>query len=415
MKIKKLWCALLTVVYLNSSLLPVYANTTEQLKAAEQEKTSVENQLQNASNHLSGLTNKKKELENYLLDLNNQLSSLSKSLEEVQIQASQKGQELDRLKASLERAKEDEERQYEDMKLRIQYMYEQSGASYVEILLASEDFVDFLNKADAINEISRYDREKLKDYKKTKEMIAKKEKEVEKEKEEIDLLAQEKTKKQEEIEAVVLKTDEKITEYKSQITDAEAKTSAYLANLEKQKKNIVNLKQRAENEAAAQAEAIKLAEEAARVSQKANKEKTSQEKPSQSSGAVKEETVAISQVHQQTEPIAVETPSAQEKSVEAETGTQEGTYLGKFKLTAYCGCAKCCGTANKPTASGLMPTSGHTVAMAGVPFGTKLKINGVVYTVEDRGTPYGHADIFMDTHQQALQFGLQYADVYQVN
>ena len=62
-----------------------------------------------------------------------------------------------------------------------------------------------------------------------------------------------------------------------------------------------------------------------------------------------------------------------------------------------------------------MPTAGHTIAMAGVPFGTKLRINGVVYTVEDRGTPYGHVDIFMNSHSEALQFGLQYADVYQVN
>ena len=59
-----------------------------------------------------------------------------------------------------------------------------------------------------------------------------------------------------------------------------------------------------------------------------------------------------------------------------------------------------------------MPTEDHTVAMAGLPFGTQLIINGEVYTVEDRGTPYGHVDIYMNDHQQALQFGVQYADVY---
>ena len=53
--------------------------------------------------------------------------------------------------------------------------------------------------------------------------------------------------------------------------------------------------------------------------------------------------------------------------------------------------------------------------MYGVPFGTKLLINGNVYTVEDRGTPYGHVDIFFNSHSAALQFGSQWADVYQVN
>ena len=92
-----------------------------------------------------------------------------------------------------------------------------------------------------------------------------------------------------------------------------------------------------------------------------------------------------------------------------------GTYLGTFTLTGYCNCAECCGTAGNPTASGVMPTSGHTVAMGGVDFGTQLLINGTVYTVEDRGTPYGHVDIYFDSHSEALNFGLQYAEVYQLN
>ena len=92
----------------------------------------------------------------------------------------------------------------------------------------------------------------------------------------------------------------------------------------------------------------------------------------------------------------------------------EKTYLGNFTLTAYCNCADCCGRSGAPTASGVMPTSGHTVAMGGVDFGTKLLINGTVYTVEDRGTDYGHVDIFFDSHSEALEFGMTTADVYQV-
>lgn len=47
--------------------------------------------------------------------------------------------------------------------------------------------------------------------------------------------------------------------------------------------------------------------------------------------------------------------------------------------------------------------------MAGVPFGTKLVIGGLIYTVEDRGTPYGHVDIYMNSHTDATNFGVQYA------
>ena len=92
-----------------------------------------------------------------------------------------------------------------------------------------------------------------------------------------------------------------------------------------------------------------------------------------------------------------------------------GEYLGNFKLTAYCKCSKCCGKwAGSPTASGVQPTQGRTVAMGGVSFGTKLLINGNVYTVEDRGTPYGHVDIYFNSHSDADAFGLKYAEVYRV-
>ena len=110
----------------------------------------------------------------------------------------------------------------------------------------------------------------------------------------------------------------------------------------------------------------------------------------------------------ETEP---EAPSDTDGSSDS-SGSSQGTYLGNFMLTAYCNCAQCCGTAGNATASGVMPSAGHTVAMAGVPFGTQLLINGTVYTVEDLGTPYGHVDIYFGSHEEALSFGLQYADVY---
>ena len=113
---------------------------------------------------------------------------------------------------------------------------------------------------------------------------------------------------------------------------------------------------------------------------------------------------------------AEDTSSDSSDSSSSDSGSSsQGTYLGNFMLTGYCNCAQCCGTAGNLTASGTVPTAGRTVAMAGVPFGTQLLINGNVYTVEDLGTPYGHVDIFFDNHSDALSFGLQSAEVYQLN
>ena len=107
--------------------------------------------------------------------------------------------------------------------------------------------------------------------------------------------------------------------------------------------------------------------------------------------------------------------SSENVSESGSSSSSQGTYLGNFTLTAYCNCAQCCGTAGNLTASGTVPAAGRTVAMAGVPFGTQLLINGNVYTVEDLGTPYGHVDIFFNSHSEALAFGLQSAEVYRLN
>lgn len=90
-------------------------------------------------------------------------------------------------------------------------------------------------------------------------------------------------------------------------------------------------------------------------------------------------------------------------------------YLGEWTITAYCGCAECCGSWGNATASGEPPISGHTVACNSLPFYTQVMIDGVTYTVEDTGsTPYGDAwiDIYFDTHEEALAYGEHVTSVY---
>ena len=99
----------------------------------------------------------------------------------------------------------------------------------------------------------------------------------------------------------------------------------------------------------------------------------------------------------------------------AQYTSSTGTYQGQFLLTGYCPCAICCGKTNGITASGTLATSNHTIAAdSRYSFGTQLVINGQVYTVEDRGGAItgNHIDIFFNSHQEALNFGKQYADVY---
>lgn len=90
--------------------------------------------------------------------------------------------------------------------------------------------------------------------------------------------------------------------------------------------------------------------------------------------------------------------------------------MGEFKITAYCTCAKCCGKSDGITASGTKATAGRTVAVdpTVIPYGTKIIINGHTYVAEDTGGAINgnRIDICVGSHEEALNFGVQYANVY---
>lgn len=92
--------------------------------------------------------------------------------------------------------------------------------------------------------------------------------------------------------------------------------------------------------------------------------------------------------------------------------------LGSFKATAYCPCARCCGRAGARTCTGTVPRANHTISVDPrvVPMGSKLLIDGVVYTAEDQGSGVNgnKVDIFFNSHQEALRYGVKKVQVYLV-
>lgn len=88
-----------------------------------------------------------------------------------------------------------------------------------------------------------------------------------------------------------------------------------------------------------------------------------------------------------------------------------------YKITAYCSCSKCCGKKTGRTASGTKATAGRTVAASNFKFGTKLKINGKTYVVEDRGGAVkgNKIDVYMNSHSAALAWGVKYLPVEVLN
>lgn len=456
--------AAVSVLITGGSVSVHAASTQEQIEAVQEGKAQSESELAETQERIMDLEGQRGGLEGYLSELSQQYEDLSAGLEELTGKAKQKQKELKLVKKELKRAKEKEKEQYENMKIRISYMYENSKGNLLTSLLSADSFTDLLTRAENFMQISKYDREMLKKYEQTKEKVADQKTAIKVEQEAIAQLQAESAEKRQEVEALAASTQEEISFYSEQIGRAEGEAADLLELVNEQSAELASLMDKAEEEAeaarkAAEAELARQQEEEARLAQaaeqspdveveidpevsleasaQASPEETLQEGDGEDQTAVGEGDLeaavgeAVEGTADQEEgetagsedtPEAAVTPeaAAQPEPTQAAdttgTGNSAGTYLGDFTLTAYCNCSKCCGSwSGGGTASGTVPTAGRTVAMGGIPFGTKLLINGNVYTVEDRGTGYGHVDIYMDSHSAALQFGSQKAAVYQLN
>lgn len=398
-----LLAGLLTV---SGSATAYAASADAQIADIQAQKSEAEASLAQAQGNISSLEGRKQELEGYLAELNTQYDELTSSISQLSIQAAQKEDELKDLKLELRAAQKTSEKQYEAMKKRIVYMYENGGASMLELLLSSKDLGEFMNRAENISQLSQYDREMLTKYEELQKGIEEQKARLEEEAEAVnDLLAESSAKKQE-VQAMVSSTNESISSYISQISASQEEADALAAQISSADNSIYNLMQQAEAERAA----------AEQETYEETSGETYEEASGEAADSYEEDSAAEEESNLDTGSVEASEQESYEDTASESTGgdSGQGTYLGNFVLTAYCNCAQCCGTAGNATASGTMPSAGRTVAMAGVPFGTQLLINGNVYTVEDLGTPYGHVDIYFGSHSEALNFGLQYADVYQL-
>ena len=131
---------------------------------------------------------------------------------------------------------------------------------------------------------------------------------------------------------------------------------------------------------------------------------------------VKNETKAKIETQPQPEGETKPTEEPESESESESESEPELKSLGRFKLTAYCACSKCCGKSDGITASGTKAKQGRTIAVDPklIPYGTKVVINGRTYVAEDCGgsIKQNRIDVFFNSHKDALNFGIQHAEVF---
>jgi spore germination cell wall hydrolase CwlJ-like protein len=232
--------------------MPVHAETTlERLQKAKEEKEQTENAKESKENQKQSLQITKNSLIGQLSSLNDELAQVSTNLEGIESDISAKEQDIEDTQAALDEAISVQDAQYENMKLRIKYMYENGGTSgYVSVLLSSESFADFLNKSDYIDRVNQYDQKMLEQFKQTRKDVEEKKAQLESELEDLNDLKAEAEAEKMKVSSLVIQTSNNVSSYSSQIAEAEATIDALSSVISAQDENIAALQKQYEEELA---------------------------------------------------------------------------------------------------------------------------------------------------------------------
>lgn len=226
------------------------AASTKSLQEAQDEKAQLEKALKEAQSTIEDLRDSKGDIESKVTELNQQLIDISARITDLEDQLTAKSEDIQETKDELAGAKEREAQQYADMKVRIQFMYENGQTSYLEALLSSRNISEFLNSADYIAQIQSYDRQKLTEYQDTVESIVNLEAQLEQEYTDLEALKSTVESNKATVAAMMRQKESELADISGDIEDAQSDADYYAAEIQAQEELIAAIK-RAEAEKAA--------------------------------------------------------------------------------------------------------------------------------------------------------------------
>lgn len=176
------------------------------------------------------------DLQNELSGLNSELADLSKELDSILKKMDETTSKIEQTKFELSNAKWKEKAQYDSMKTRIKYIYENGSTSFIEMLFSASSMADLLNKADFITAMSEYDKQLLDTFTETKNTVAEKEKELQNEQASLLALKTELAKKEADLTNKISSTSGELAKYSAKLEKAKEQAKAAQEALDKEVK-----------------------------------------------------------------------------------------------------------------------------------------------------------------------------------
>ncbi len=266
---KRIVAAVLAGTLFLGSITTTYASRMEE---AKDKKEQAQQQLEEVNREINAIHEAQNELQAEMDAYDEALMALLTDLSLLEEDIAHKQEEIDQAEADLEAAKIRAAEQYEAMKLRIQYMYENGDASVWTAVSGASGMSDVLNRVEYVNSVYDYDRAQLVAYKETVQQIEELTVQLDKEMAVMEELEENLTEQQNELEILIAEGNALMGDLNSEMAQASSLAKQYAQTIKQQnqiiaaeEERIAREKAEAEARARAEAEARAKAEAEARA------------------------------------------------------------------------------------------------------------------------------------------------------
>jgi murein DD-endopeptidase MepM/ murein hydrolase activator NlpD len=185
MNLKRLkpWAALLAVIIMIIAASPATAANIDDLRKKQKD---ISSQIENLKQNINRVNNSKKTVVDEIAELERQLVAAQKELDDAEARLRETQAKLANTTEQLKQAEERVEEQKDDLNIRMRTLYKTGPVDYIEVILASSSFSDFLTRLDLVKRIIEADKSLFMEFKARQEEVASKKAELEEQKRLID-------------------------------------------------------------------------------------------------------------------------------------------------------------------------------------------------------------------------------------
>lgn len=213
--------------YINSGLEKVYAKTKKQ-KDAEKKKSQAEQDLKDKKNEINGLKGQQQITADDIKNKSAKLDEILAAQKKLQTDITSKQAEIEQNQKDLAAAQEKQQEQYDAMKKRIQFMYENSAEDNIwTAIIESNGITDMLNRIEYVSDVYDSDRALMDSYQAAVEQVKEIGTKLDNDMNELTAMQDDYEKQQADVEAAIVALENQKEQYASQIAQAQQQAENY--------------------------------------------------------------------------------------------------------------------------------------------------------------------------------------------